>query len=151
MVENSDIRPDASETIRRFTMKKLAIIGALALGSMAVVSATAMAQDLLAGIPAPANSTKLGGGPAQGGGERVSYSTSETPGAVIGAYEKALPAAGWTVGESGGGGGDYGGGAGLQATSGEKFLTVTAGGPAGRTFVHVCAWPAKPKDDHCGD
>jgi len=39
----------------------------------------------------------------------------------------------------------------LQATNGPKYLSINAGGPAGMTFVHVCVWPAHPKDDHCGD
>lgn len=111
----------------------------------------AAADDLLAGIPAPANSTKLGSGSAHSGGQQASYSTSEAPAAVIAAYEKALPGAGWTVTGSGGSGGGYGGGGGLQATNGDKYLSIDAGGPAGRTFVHVCVWPTKPKDDHCGD
>ena len=45
----------------------------------------------------------------------------------------------------------YGGGAGLQATNGPKYLSVNAGGPAGMTFVSVCVWPAKPNNDNCGD
>ncbi len=123
-----------------------------ALLAMACAPALAVAaEDLLAGVPAPANSTELGSGSAQSGGQQASYSTAETPAAVIGAYEKALPDSGWTVTGSGGTGSSYGGGAGLQATNGDKYLTVSAGGPAGRTFVHVCVWPTKPKNDTCGD
>jgi hypothetical protein len=127
----------------------LAAIVALALAGTLALPASA--EDLLAGIPAPANSTELGSGSAQSGGRQASHSTADAPAAVIAAYAKALPEAGWTVAGSGGSGSSYGGGAGLQATSGDKYLTVSAGGPAGRTFVHVCVWPSKPKDDRCGD
>ena len=132
-------------------MNRLYVTVAVLLAMACAPAVPVAAEDLLAGIPAPANSTKLGSGSAQSGGEQVSYSTSDTPAAVIAAYDKALGEAGWTVAASGGGGGGYGGGAGLQATSGDKYLTVNAGGPAGRTFVHVCVWPTKPKDDNCGD
>jgi hypothetical protein len=147
------IEGQGSENIEENSMTKLstALIVPLALGCLTLFAATAAAEDLLAGIPAPANSTRLGGGSAQGGGEQASYSTSDAPGLVISGYEKSLSAAGWTVIGSGESGSGYGGGGGLQATSGDKYLTVNAGGPAGRTFVHVCVWPTKPKDDHCGD
>jgi hypothetical protein len=132
-------------------MTRLYVTLAASLAMACALALPVAAEDLLAGIPAPANSTKLGDGAAQSGGQQASYSTPDAPMAVVGAYEKALTEAGWTVTGSGGSGGGYGGGAGLQATSGDKYLTVTAGGPAGRTFVHVCAWPTKPIDDHCGD
>jgi hypothetical protein len=132
-------------------MNRLNITVAAVLAMACAPALAVAAEDLLAGIPAPANSTELGSGSAQSGGQQVSYSTAESPAAVITAYEKALPGSGWTVTGSGGSGGGYGGGAGLQATNGDKYLTVSAGGPAGRTFVHVCVWPTKPKDDNCGD
>ena len=113
------------------------------------VVAVAAEDGLLAGIPAPADSKPLGSGAAGSGGEKASYSTPANPGAVIESYKQSLTA-GWTVIASGGSGSSYGGGAGLQATNGPKYLSINAGGPAGMTFVHVCVWPEKPKDDNCG-
>jgi hypothetical protein len=109
------------------------------------------ADDLLAGLPALPDSTALGTGTASSGGQMARYSTPAAPGAVIASYQKSLPAAGWTVTGAGGSGSSNGGGAGLQATSGPKYLSISAGGPQGTTFVSVCVWPAKPKNDHCGD
>jgi hypothetical protein len=107
----------------------------------------ARADDLLAGLPALPDSTMLGTGDASFGGQMARYSTPAARGAVIASYKEALSAAGWTV--TGGGGGGRGGG--FQATSGAKYLSFDAGGPQGTTYVSVCVWPARPKDDHCGD
>ncbi len=113
--------------------------------------AVAVAEGgLLAGIPAPADSKSLGTGTVGSGGEKASYQTSANPNAVIEGYKQSLASAGWSVIGSGGSGSSYGGGAGLQATNGSKYLSISAGGPAGTTFVHVCVWPEKPKDDNCG-
>jgi hypothetical protein len=108
---------------------------------------TANAEDLLAELPTISNSTALGTGDASSGGKMARYSTSMSSSSVISSYKQALSAAGWTV--TGGGGGSGGGG--FQATSGPKYLVLDAGGPQGTTYVSVCVWPAKPKDDHCGD
>ncbi len=134
-------------------MTKLAsaLLLSAAIGLGVLAAAPAIADDLMAGVPAPANSTKLGAGDAQGGGQQASYSTSDTPSAVIAAFTKDLSGAGWTVAGGGESGGGYGGGGGLQATKGDLYLSLDAGGPTGRTFVHVCVWPSKPKNDHCGD
>jgi hypothetical protein len=116
-------------------------------GAFLVVSPiSANAEDLLASLPALPNSTTLGQGDTSSGGQMARYSTTATPSAVIDSYKQALTTAGWTV--AGGGGGGYGGG--FQATSGPKYLTFNAGGPQGTTFVNLCVWPAKPKDDQCG-
>jgi hypothetical protein len=132
-------------------MRRLHFALAAALVLSLAAGGACIADDLMAGIPAPANSSTLGSGPAQGGGQRASYSTSDAPGAVVAAYGTALSGAGWTIAASGSGGGAYGGGGGLQATKGDLYLSLDAGGPAGRTFVHVCVWPSQPKNDHCGD
>ncbi|MGB6949629.1 MAG: hypothetical protein WBD84_10620, partial [Methyloceanibacter sp.] len=117
---------------------------------VALMPFSAQADDLLAGIPAPPDGKSLGTEAISSGGQQASYSTSADPGAVLASYQEALPGAGWTVTGSGGAGGAYGGGGGLQATNGPKYLSINAGGPAGRTFVHVCVWPAKPSNDNCG-
>jgi hypothetical protein len=115
------------------------------------VPVVALAEGgLLAGIPTPADSKSLGSDTVGSGGEKASYSTSANPDAVIESYKQSLAGAGWTVIASGGSRSSYGGGAGLQATNGPKYLSINAGGPAGRTFVNVCVWPEKPKDDNCG-
>jgi hypothetical protein len=114
------------------------------------IVAVAAEGGLLTGIPAPPDSKSLGTDEIGSGGEKANYSTSANPGAVIEAYKQSLDAAGWTVIASGGSGSSYGGGAGLQATNGPKYLSIDAGGPAGTTFVHVCVWPGKPQNDNCG-
>ncbi len=132
-----------------------AALALLCLGSapmmMLATAGSAAAGALLADIPAPPDAKALGNGSTASGGEEASYSTAANPAAVIRSYKDKLTAAGWTVTSAGGSRSSYGGGAGLQASNGPKYLSVNAGGPAGRTFVHVCVWPEKPKDDHCGD
>jgi uncharacterized protein DUF4396 len=73
------------------------------------------------------------------------------PSAVIASYTQILPGSGWTVTGSGGAGSSNGGGAGLQATNGPRYLSINVGGPAGTTYVNICVWPSRPNDDHCGD
>jgi hypothetical protein len=123
-----------------------ATLAGLCLGAL-----SAEAAGLLADIPAPPNAKTLGSSTLSSGGEEASYSTAANASDVITSYKAALTAAGWTVTGSGGSGSEHGGGAGLQATNGPRHLVIDAGGPAGTTFVHVCVWPAKPNDDHCGD
>jgi hypothetical protein len=106
---------------------------------------------LLAGIPNPPNSKPLGAGAISNGGQRANFTTSADPSAVIAAYTQILPGSGWTVMSSGGAGSSNGGGAGLQATNGPRYLSINVGGPAGTTYVNICVWPSRPNDDHCGD
>ena len=85
-------------------------------------------------------------------GECYGIGASASPADVVGSYESALSATGWNI-ESSGGGGDpfglFGGGAGLTATNGDRYLTFNAGGPPGSTFINACIWPAKPGDTNC--
>jgi hypothetical protein len=106
---------------------------------------------LLAGIPNPPNSKALGAGAISNGGQRASFTTSADPSAVIASYTQILPGSGWTVTGSGGAGSSNGGGAGLQATNGPRYLSINAGGPSGTTYVNICVWPSRPNDDRCGD
>ena len=126
-----------------------AIVPTLILMSSAAIAATG--DDLMNGIPTPPNAKSLGAKSISSGGQLARFSTSANPGAVISSYQDALTGAGWTVAGAGGSGSSYGGGAGLHATNGRKYLSVNAGGPAGMTFVSVCVWPAKPNNDNCGD
>ena len=122
--------------------------------SLLVIASIAHAttgDDLLSGVPVPPDSKALGTQTLSSGGQQASYSTATSPSGVIASYKQALPTAGWTVTGGGGGGVSYGGGAGLQATNGPKYLSVNAGGPAGLTFVNVCVWPSKPGNDSCGE
>ncbi len=133
-------------------MRKLflpALLPCLVLMSSTVFAATG--DDLMSGIPTPPNAKALGTKTLSSGGQLARFSTSANPGAVISSYQQALSGSGWTVTGSGGSGSSYGGGAGLQATNGPKYLSVNAGGPAGMTFVSVCVWPAKPNNNNCGD
>jgi hypothetical protein len=106
---------------------------------------------LLAGIPNPPNSKPLGAGAISNGGQRASFTTSAVPSAVIASYTQILPGSGWTVTAGGEGGSSNGGGAGLQATNGPRYLSINVGGPPGTTYVNICVWPSRPDDDHCGD
>ena len=87
------------------------------------------------------------------GGRHYFFSSAESPTDVVGGYEAALTDAGWEILSSGGGGdpfGLFGGGAGLTATDGTRYIVLNAGGPAGKTFIDGCIWPAKPANDNCG-
>ena len=121
-----------------------------AIFALCSVITPAFAAGLLDDIPPPPNAKALGNEKLALGGEEASYSTSTSPADVILSYKQTLAAVGWTVTSAGGSGSEHGGGAGLEATQGARYLAINAGGPAGTTFVHVCAWPKKPKDDHCG-
>lgn len=129
-------------------MNKLA---GLTLVLVCLGAATAVAGEMLAGLPVLPGAKALGSDQISSGGEQASFSTSANPGAVIDSYKDLLAKAGWTVTGAGGSGSSSGGGAGLQATNGPKYLSISAGGPAGTTFVHVCVWPTHPDNDHCGD
>jgi hypothetical protein len=117
--------------------------------SSAVIAASG--DHLMNGVPTPPDSKSLGTQSVSSGGQLARYSTSTNPGHVIASYTQVLSDAGWTVTGSGGSSSSYGGGAGLQATNGPKYLSVNAGGPAGMTFVSVCVWPSKPSQANCGD
>jgi|GEM_PF-2198475 hypothetical protein len=125
------------------------LVPRLLLMSSAVIAASG--DHLMNGVPTPPDSKSLGTQPISSGGQLARYSTSTNPGRVIASYTQVLSDAGWTVTGSGGSGSSYGGGAGLQATNGPKYLSVNAGGPAGMTFVSVCVWPSKPSHANCGD
>ena len=148
-------RPRVQLTNTEFQMEKRLIISA----SLAAVcllaiclrdNAGAADDGLLAGVQAPPGSKSLGTQAASSGGQQASFSTTSAPAEVAAFYEKSLPTSGWTVTGSGSGGGSGGGGAGLEATNGAKYLSMHAGGPQGMTYVHVCVWPSRPANDHCG-
>ena len=107
---------------------------------------------LLDGIPEPANAEFRAENAMSDGGRHFLYTTGAAPGDVVGSYQAALEAAGWTIVNSGGGGdpfGLFGGGAGLTATYGDRYLKFNAGGPVGQTFIDACVWPTQPSDDDC--
>jgi hypothetical protein len=134
-------------------MRKL-FFAVLVPGLMAMSAGTAYAttgDDLMSGIPTPPDSRSLGSEAIASGGQHAAYSTSASPASVIAAYKQSLLQAGWTVTGSSGSGSSWGGGGGLQATNGPKYLSVNAGGPAGTTYVDVCVWPSRPHNDNCGN
>jgi hypothetical protein len=100
-------------------------------------------------LPTIAGITKTGTKSLSDGGTMTSYTTSAAGNSIAGSYETAVKAAGWSVTSSGGGGGRWGG-SGLSATKGSEYLVVSAGGGGGTTYVDVCTWPSKPKNDDCG-
>jgi hypothetical protein len=132
------------------TRSLIVVAAAMATFAGAEVFAADTNGALLAGVPDPPNSTALGAGAIASGGQKASFTTPADPSAVIASYRQTLPGSGWTVTGAGGAGSSHGGGAGLQATNGQRYLSINAGGPAGTTFVNICVWPSKPADDHCG-
>ncbi len=118
----------------------------------APVVAIGATGGLLDGIPEPANAEYRAENAIGDGGRHFFYTTAAAPGDIVAGYQAALEAAGWTIESSGGGGdpfGMFGGGAGLTATNGDRYLTFNAGGPPGQTFIDACVWPARPADDNC--
>jgi hypothetical protein len=115
-------------------------------------SAAMAADDLMADLPAPPNSQSLGSPkPIHGNGEMARFRSSGGASTVLDAYSKSLSGGGWTVVGGGGGGSSWGGGGGLRATNGVIYLVVSAGGPAGTTFMEVCVWPQKPHNTSCDE
>ena len=109
--------------------------------------------DLTAGVPEPADAAYQSQDSVQEGGRHFFYTSSQAPADVVSDYQSALEAAGWNILDSGGGGdpfGLFGGGAGLTASDGSRYLKFNAGGPAGQTFIDGCVWPSQPSDDNCG-
>jgi hypothetical protein len=136
--------------------RQLGILAAFLIAVSSVIPCAAKAGSpqadiaLLAGIPDPPNSKPLGARAIPNGGQQASFTTSADPDDVIVSYQQTLPGAGWTVTGSRGAKSSHGGGAGLQATNGPRYLSIDAGGPAGTTYVNICVWPSRPNDDHCG-
>ena len=64
--------------------------------------------DLLAGIPEPAEAVFKNENAIQENGRHFFYTATKAPADVVGNYEKALTAAGWTIEDSGGGGDPFG-------------------------------------------
>lgn len=82
------------------------------------------------------------------------YSTSQSPSAVTSYYSGALKSAGYTVtnsGSGGGGWGQYGGsGSGLDANNGSSFVAVNAGGEkSGPTYFEICTGASAASVDNC--
>lgn len=121
-------------------------------GSASTTAAPTSPTTAAAGTTSPtiAGLTKTGTKAISDGGSMTSYTTTAAGSSIAGSYETAIKASGWTVTSSGGGGGRWGG-SGLSATKGSEYLVVSAGGGNGTTYVDVCTWPSKPKNDDCGD
>ncbi len=116
----------------------------------AAASASTTTASAGATLPTIAGITKTGSKAISDGGTMTTYTTTAAGNSIAGSYETAVKASGWTVTSSGGGGGRWGG-SGLSATKGSEYLVVSAGGGNGTTYVDVCTWPSKPKNDDCGD
>jgi hypothetical protein len=111
--------------------------------------------DLMDGVPELRGADFEAEDSIQEGGRHFFFTSSAAPADIVGNYQSALEAAGWTIVDSGGGGDPFGlfaSGANLTATDAEgvRYLKLHAGGPNGSTFIDGCVWPAKPADDNCG-
>ena len=103
----------------------------------------------LDGVPAPAGGSSTGTESIPEAGELASYDTLSTPQEVVEDYGTQLTSSGWTI-VGGDAGGQGAGGTGLQATMGDRYLSVDAGESAvGSTFVSVCGWPEEPSTPQC--
>ncbi len=110
---------------------------------------TAPAEGPLAGVPAPSGGSSTGTQSIPEGGELASYDTLATPQEVVDTYETELEKSGWEI-VGGDAGGQGAGGTGLQATMGDRYLSIDAGETAvGSTFVSVCGWPEEPSTPQC--
>lgn len=103
----------------------------------------------LDGVPAPPGGATTGRQSIPEDGELASYDTLASPDEVVDTYETELENSGWTI-VGGDAGGQGAGGTGLQATMGDRYLSIDAGETAvGSTFVTVCGWPEEPSTPEC--
>ncbi len=109
-----------------------------------------------AGVPAPPAGSTLVSGPkaVANGASYTQYKTSAAPTAVIGSYNTALKSEGFTITNSGSGGGSWGqyGGSGAQVSgnNGSLFVAVNAGGSKqGATYFEVCSGPSAAAVNSC--
>ena len=122
----------------------------------AAATSAAPAPAPAAGVPAPPAGSTLISGPTAtaNGGTYNDYKSSQTPTAVTGYYSTALKDEGFTITNSGSGGGGWGqyGGSGSQVggNNGTLFVEVNAGGSKqGATFFEVCSGPSQAAVNSC--
>lgn len=110
---------------------------------------TAPGDEPLAGVPAPSGGSSTGAQSIAEGGQLASYDSLASPAEVVDTYKTELADSGWDiVGADAGGQGA--GGTGLQATMGNRYVSIDAGDTAvGSTFVSVCGWPQEPTIPEC--
>ncbi len=101
-------------------------------------------------LPTPAGTqTTKGADNIADTGIHLHFQVSGAPSDVMSAYKAALEGKGWeltTVVTSGGGGG---GGATYTGTNGAAYSVFDGGGYQDKTYMDVCAWPAKPANPDC--
>jgi hypothetical protein len=121
-----------------------------AASSSAAASSTVDSATLPTLVPAPAGTqTTKGPDSIADNGIHLRFQVGGAPTDVMNAYKAALGTKGWavtTVVTSGGGGG---GGATYTGTNGAAYGVFDGGGYQDKTWVDVCAWPAKPADPNC--
>lgn len=115
----------------------------------AAASSGDSANGLLAGVPDPDGASKESQDDVGSDGVHRYYTTTATPSEVVSSYTSALESNGWTIQNSGSGASWPGGGGGLTATNGARYLVLSVEGPAGAAFIDLCVWPSQPSDDSC--
>ena len=122
---------------------------ALAIAFCTNAQATTETGGALTSVAPPPHSRPLGRRAVSAGGQQSTYLTSATPEDVVSFYKQLLPAAGWTVTDTNSGEESGKKGSNLQAINGQQYLALNADRPTGKTYVKVCIWPSKPRDDRC--
>lgn len=118
--------------------------------SSSVASATsAVAADsgqLSSLVPTPENSNVTKGPDSLAdNGIHLFFQVTGAPADVMNAYKAALEAKKWTVTTVS----TSDGGATYTGTNGAAYSVVDGGGYQDKTYIDVCAWPAKPADPNC--
>jgi hypothetical protein len=119
-------------------------LGLLA-SAVAVQQVAAQAAD---NIPMPTGAQNVNQDP-RGNGTHYYFRIGNSPAGVVNGYKGQLQSAGWKILSSGSGGSSWGGNGGLTATKGQSYLVLSAGGPAGETYVNLCVWPSQPNNTNC--
>ncbi len=142
----------------------LALAGCSSSGS-STPSASPTSAAPTSAAPAPAPASAVPGPPAgstetqapkpvASGATYTQYKTAQAPTAVTGYYNSSLKTAGYTItnsGSGGGGWGQYGGsGATVGGNNGTTFVEVNAGGSKqGSTYFEVCTGPSATAVNNC--
>ncbi len=109
-------------------------------------AAAADSGQLTSLVPTPENTnTTKGPDSLADNGIHLYFQVSGAPADVMKAYRAALEAKKWDVATvvSSDSGATYTG------TNGAAYSVVDGGGYQDKTYIDVCAWPAKPADPNC--
>ncbi len=154
--------------IRRLSAMALGVAGTALVAAGCSSSSTAPAPAASSAVPQPSTTTATSGSlPAapsgakelsaksEGGVEYARYQISgSTPEEVVSGYSDEAKASGYTVTDTGSGGGGWGGwggaGAGMEGSKSGSYLNVQAGGQSGGpTYFEVCMGADQSAVDQC--